>query len=82
MQKKHSDRFLDGLVDAIADIRQRLVEEGYFGRVVTEHESASAQPVTSVEFTVAITKWPQARETQPEAGEHDRDDAADIDMDR
>jgi hypothetical protein len=45
------------------------VEEPWFGRVVNERDTTAPQ-------------WPQAREEQPEAGEHERDNAADMDMDR
>lgn len=63
------DKLAKGLGDAVADIREKVVEEPWFGRVVNERDTAAPQ-------------WPQAREAQPEAGEHERDDAADIDMDR
>ena len=66
--KKQSifDQFAKGLGDAVADIREKVVEEPWYGR-------ALSQPQT-------IEGWPQARGAQPEVGEHDR--AVDIDMDR
>jgi hypothetical protein len=63
------DKLTKGLGDAVTDIREKVVEEGWFGRVVNERDGRQAQPA-----------WPQAREAQPEAGEHDR--AADMDLDR
>jgi hypothetical protein len=46
-----------GFADAIADIREKVVEEPWFGRAVTERETESPQ-------------WPQAREEQSPAGLH------------
>lgn len=63
------DKLAKGVGDAIADIREKLVEEPWFGRVVNEHDTAAPQ-------------WPQARETQPDAGEHERDDKNEQDIDR
>ena len=51
------DRLTKGLGDAIADIREKVIEEGWFGRVVNERQPA----------------WPQSREAQPEAGKHEHD---------
>jgi hypothetical protein len=66
--KKQSifEQFAKGLGDAVADIREKVVEEPWYGR-------ALSQPHT-------IEGWPQARAAQPEVGEHDC--AVDIDMDR
>jgi len=61
------DKLAKGLGDAVADIREKVVEEAWFGRVVNERDGPQAQPA-----------WPQAREAQPEAGEHEHD----MDMDR
>jgi hypothetical protein len=58
------DKLTKGLGDAVADIREKVVEEPWYGRVLNE----------------PMTAWPQAREVQPELGEHDR--ATDRDMDR
>lgn len=44
-----------GFADAIADIREKVVEEPWFGRVVTERESEGPQ-------------WPQAQEPEPSFG--------------
>jgi hypothetical protein len=63
------DQLAKGLRDAVADIREKVVEEPWFGRVVNERDTTAPH-------------WPQAREAQPETGEHERDNAADIDMDR
>lgn len=45
-----SEELWNGLGDAIADIRERAVEEPWFGRVVTERGDAA--------------EWPQAQEPQ------------------
>lgn len=73
--KKESilDQVLRGLGDAVADIREKAVEEPWFGRVVSEREGRVAQ---------LISGWPQALDVQPELTEHERNSAADIDMDR
>jgi hypothetical protein len=60
------DKLAKGLGDAVADIREKVVEEGWFGRVVNERDG-QAQPA-----------WPQAQEVQPEAGKHEHN----LDMDR
>jgi hypothetical protein len=67
------DKFAKGLGDAVADIREKVVEEGWYGRVVNERDGRQAEP------TVA---WPQARETQPEPGDHQHDGKEDMDIDR
>lgn len=57
------DEIAKGLGNAVADIREKVVEEPWFGRVVTEREATAPQ-------------WPQAREeqSQPEPDiEIDRD---------
>lgn len=46
--------------DAIAEIREKVVEEPWFGRVVTERESEGPH-------------WPQAREPEPSFGSVTRD---------
>jgi hypothetical protein len=78
------DKLAKGVSDALADIREKVVEEGWFGRVVTERDWPPAHPEKTIGLGVAvsITEWPQARDKQPEAGEHNRDNPADIDMDR
>lgn len=63
------EQLAKSLGDAVVDVREKVVEEGWFGRVVNERNEP--QPIEG---------WPQVRETQPEVGEHDR--AVDIDMDR
>jgi hypothetical protein len=67
------DKFAKGLGDAVADIREKVVEEAWYGRVVNERDGQQPQP------TIA---WPQARETQPEAGDHQHDGKEDMDIDR
>ncbi len=64
------DQFYKGLADAITDIREKVVEEPWFGRPVTERES----------LTVA---WPEAKETQAiDCAAPERDHAPEPDIDR
>jgi hypothetical protein len=64
------EKFAKGLADAIADIREKVVEEPWFGRVVNERDAA-------------MPHWPQAQDVQPEQGGHDQErDAADKGIDR
>ncbi|MBI5721424.1 MAG: hypothetical protein HZC37_27455 [Burkholderiales bacterium] len=47
MSKKGlADQVWDGIGNAITDVRQRVVEEGWFGRVVTGNDSAPEIAVT------------------------------------
>ena len=46
-----SEQLWNGIGDAIADIREKAVEEPWFGRVVTERGDAM--------------EWPQAQEPEP-----------------
>ena len=56
------DQIIGGIGNAIADIREKVVEEPWFGRTVTERESS---------LTI---EWPEAREAQPiECAEPERD---------
>jgi hypothetical protein len=81
--KSFYDKLAKSISDAIADIRHRAVEEPWFGRAVTEREAGEMQPETAIGVAVCITSWPQAREShQPAAAEHNRDNAADRDLDR
>ena len=59
--------------DAIADIREKIVEEGFWGRVVNERDGPNAQPIVA---------WPQAQMMQPEAGDHQHNGKEDMDIDR
>jgi hypothetical protein len=54
MSEKFSDQLWNGLADAVADIREKVVEEPYFGRAVTEREVTQDAP-----------QWPEAREMEP-----------------
>jgi hypothetical protein len=78
------DQLVKGFADAIAEIREKVVEEGYFGRVVTERAESHSQPETTVGLGVAvsITEWPKARAAEPNAGDHERDNGPEIDIDR
>jgi hypothetical protein len=69
------DQIFKGLGDAITDIREKVVEEPFFGRALSDRESTAMQ-------------WPQAREPEPADTRDsapqtpDRDQAADREMDR
>jgi len=67
------DKLTKGLGEIVADVREKVVEEAWYGRVVNERDGPEAQPITG---------WPQAREAQPEVGDHEHDSAADMDLDR
>jgi hypothetical protein len=70
-----SDGLWNGLADAVADIRQKVVEEPMWGRSLGENDAPS---------------WPQAQEPEPSFGsstqsreiEPEREQAQDIDLDR
>jgi hypothetical protein len=53
---KFSDELWNGLGDAITDIRQKVVEEPWFGRAVTEGPDTP--------------RWPEAQEPEPSFGSH------------
>ena len=65
------DKVSKGIADAIADIREKVVEEPMYGRVLSDRESGPPQ-------------WPQAREPEPSFGSvtHVREREADIDIER
>ena len=67
------DQFAKGIGDAVADIREKVVEEAWYGRVLSERDGRQAHP---------MTEWPQPREAQPEPSEHAHDSPADMDIDR
>jgi hypothetical protein len=76
MQNNDSlEKIFRGIGDAIADIREKVVEEPWYGRALSDRESAAPQ-------------WPQAREAEPAdtrdsvEQSRDRDTAADREMDR
>jgi hypothetical protein len=53
MQNKNAlDEFFKGLGDAITDIREKVVEEPWYGRSLSDRESSTLE-------------WPQAREPEP-----------------
>jgi hypothetical protein len=65
------DEFLRGLGKAFTDIREKVVEESWYGRVVNERDG-QAEP---------LAEWPQAPEQQqPGIGSHTHHH--DIDIDR
>jgi hypothetical protein len=51
-ERKWLDKLYNGIADAVADIREKVVEEPWYGRAVTEREPAMPQ-------------WPEAREPEP-----------------
>jgi hypothetical protein len=66
------EQFSKGFADAVADIREKVVEEPWYGRVVTERDASAPQ-------------WPQAREEQliePVEPERDLDCDKDKGIDR
>jgi hypothetical protein len=68
MPKNLSDEFFNGLANAIDDIRQKVVEEPFFGRAVTDKGPD-------------VPRWPEAKEMQPEQSreqERERDREPDI----
>lgn len=69
------DEFTKGFGDAIADIREKVVEEPWFGRAVTEREVTQDAP-----------QWPQAQEKEPiethESINQDREREQQQDIDR
>jgi hypothetical protein len=75
-EQNFSEQLWSGLADAVADIREKVVEEPMWGRAVTERGEAP--------------QWPEAREAEPSVGssthtremEPEREQAQDIDLDR
>lgn len=64
------DKLFKGLGDAVADIREKVVEEPWFGRAVIERESLTIQ-------------LPEAKEAQPvDCAAPERDHEAEQDIDR
>jgi hypothetical protein len=67
------DEFAKGFGDAVADIREKVVEEPFFGRVVSDREST-------------VPQWPESREaTQGDSFgslTREQDKAQDLDIDR
>jgi hypothetical protein len=51
-EQNFSGQLWSGLADAVADIREKVVEEPWFGRVVNERGDAP--------------QWPEAREAEPQ----------------
>lgn len=54
-QQSFFDKVSKGIADAIADIREKVVEEPMYGRALSDRESA-------------IPQWPQAKEPEPSFG--------------
>jgi hypothetical protein len=54
-EQNRSEGFFKGLADAVRDIREKIVEEPWWGRSLSDRESASPQ-------------WPQAKEPEPSVG--------------
>lgn len=70
---KFSDEFFAGFANAVHDIRQKVVEEPFFGRAVTEKEPD-------------MPRWPEAREVEPDQErdepEHERERERDLEHER
>jgi hypothetical protein len=72
------DQLQKGIGDAIADIREKVVEEGFFGRAVTDKGQGLAWPDakeqeqpgfgSSVSHYEKGMRWPEAKE----AGVHEQ----------
>ena len=54
MAKSIFEEALASLGAAIADVREKVVEEGYFGRVVTNDSPAEVAPAESNAFDVCL----------------------------
>jgi hypothetical protein len=61
-KKSLYEEITKGIADAIVDIREKAVEEPWFGRVVTERE------VTELNFG-----WPERPDAAPEPAEREQD---------
>jgi hypothetical protein len=69
MPQSISDEFFNGIANAVDDIRQKVVEEPFFGRAVTE--TGPQQP-----------RWPEARELAQEREREPDRDTREPDLDR
>jgi hypothetical protein len=73
MSKNLVDEFLEGVGNAVADVREKVAEEAYFGRVVTDNVSPAPE-VSAQEPAAAApaNDWPDylkeslARDTRDE----------------
>lgn len=74
-EKSMFEQLYDGIADAVSDIREKVVEEGWFGRSLSEgqgHESERPH-------------WPDAREPGSHARDVEREfgrNTPDLDIDR
>jgi len=68
-RKTLADEFLDGLGNAIADVREKVVEEPWYGRAVTERGHDCPQ-------------WPEARESGPSLEDMEKEHAHEHEIDR
>jgi hypothetical protein len=69
-ERNFFDELSEGLADAVADIREKVVEEPWYGRAVTERETEAPQ-------------WPEAREPEPaQSVEQEPERNPDMDIDR
>jgi hypothetical protein len=69
-ERSFSEQFSKGFADAIADIREKLVEEPMYGRALDVPDTAP--------------QWPEARESGPALGSatHERECVPEQDIDR
>ena len=64
------DEIWDGMADAVADIREKVVEEPMYGRTLSDRDSEPPQ-------------WPEAREAEPaQSVEQEIEQAPEQDIDR
>ncbi|HEX4231151.1 MAG TPA: hypothetical protein VHZ07_20910 [Bryobacteraceae bacterium] len=87
--KSMFEQLRKGVADAISDIREKVVEEGYFGRAVTDKGQGIGWPEPKDEMERGFASsvhhyekggigWPEAREAQePKVPEADRDKGMD-----
>lgn len=73
------DRFTDGFAAAVADIRHKLLEEGWFGKAVTPRRQSISigMPGDDKSPGEQLGWWHRSeRGHQPGASEHDREGMA------
>jgi hypothetical protein len=61
------DELYKGLGNAVSDIREKVVEEGYFGRVVNERQPEAPQwPEAKEQMSQEVQAPEQKREQMPD----------------
>jgi hypothetical protein len=80
MAKTVFDELLAGMGSAIADIREKVVEEAYFGRVVTDSVRPGVAPTAPESPGTSFQEY--AKETARNAPARDEIGPKDHDIDR